>query len=91
VHNRQSSNRQNPRTPRFKSNESEKSFRKKVYNAVCEAFVDEDHELFAHLAGGTEEDGDEGFESAVEEVEVEEAEDGMMANAAISLDQLLNW
>jgi hypothetical protein len=85
-------NRQNQRTPRFKSAQSEKSFRKNVYNAVCEAFVDDDHDLFAHLAGEVEEGDDEGFESAVEEGDVDTGDnEEMMANAAISLDQLLNW
>jgi hypothetical protein len=81
--------KQNQRTPRFKNKDSEKSFRQKVYNVVLESFVDEDHELFAHLAG--EEEDEAGFESAVEEVEMDEADTEVMANAAISLDQLLNW
>jgi hypothetical protein len=82
--------KQNQQTPRFKNKESEQSFRKKVYNVVLESFVDEDHDLFAHLAGAAEDDT-AGFESAVEEEEVEEVDTEVMANAAISLDQLLNW
>jgi hypothetical protein len=39
-----------------------------------------------------EEGDDEGFESAVEEGDVDTGDnEEMMANAAISLDQLLNW
>ena len=47
--------------------------------------------LFANIAG---DDGDEGFESAVEEIEGSEAEEDEVearAHATISIDALLNW
>ena len=87
------------RTPRFKSDEAKTKYRKQmkgyqhgIHQASIEAFVEEDHDLVAHLADEKE------VESEVEEVNVGEVDeddeetDGeteAMVNAAIS--SMLNW
>jgi hypothetical protein len=56
-----------------------------------ENVVEEDRELFANIAG---DDADEGFESAVEDIDASEAgedEVDARAHATISVDDLLNW
>ena len=56
-----------------------------------ENVVEEDRELFANIAS---DDADEGFESAVEEIDASEAgedEVDARAHATISIDALLNW
>lgn len=82
-------NRRDP--PKFKSNEARTRFRQQVHQAALEAFDEDDHELFAHLAGGDDDDGE--YESAVESLKGDEdaEEEEAMAHAAISMDALLNW
>jgi hypothetical protein len=82
----------------FKSDEAKSKFKselrqakRKVHQALIENVVEEDHDLFANIAG---DDADEGFESAVEEIDGSEAGDGEInarAHATISIDALLNW
>ena len=62
-----------------------------MHQALIENVVEEDHDLFANIAG---DDADEGFESAVKEIDGSEAGDGEIdarAHATISIDALLNW
>jgi hypothetical protein len=82
----------------FKSDEAKSKFKSelrqakhKVHQAIMDNVVEEDQKLFANIAG---DDGDEGFESAVEEIEGSEAEEDEVeawAHATISIDALLNW
>jgi hypothetical protein len=75
--------------PHFKSSQDQRKFQKKVYNAALEHLDEEDHELFAHFAGDSDNEP-EGEDYAGDSGETDDAEDDAMVNAAISLDMLLN-
>ena len=73
--------------------------RQNVYEASIECFEDDDHDLFAHLAG---DDDDEEVEEAVNvgdieddggigDVDHDDDEEEAMAHAAITIDSLLNY
>jgi hypothetical protein len=81
------------RNPRFKSPQAKNRFRQQVHQAALENFEEEDHDIFAHLAGNDDVDEDDVIEDAGDaaEAEVENEDADLQANAAISLDQLLNW
>jgi hypothetical protein len=79
-----------PKSPRFKNDADQKKFNKKVYEAALEFVEEDDQEMFAHLAGGSDSEGGSVGDAALD---LGDNDDDAQeeVHAAIGLDMLLNY